>query len=206
MTDSWEVAWFIVLRWTVAVSVVSVSITVTEAEIAIVITSSEVSALRLISTGVFVPLWVVICSDFWLFSINYWFLMGPLEKSSPNGHGVRISTIIFKVSGIRSWSIVVVVGWTLLSLLCNYWVVHDGYADPEWTAIVFATWASPFASFECSIIKIVVELLWIGNLGCIDAYTVIVFSIKGSVAVWEALCTALCASSSRGIFLIVTHV
>ena len=63
-------------------------------------------------------------------------------------------------------------------LLRNYWIICDGNADPEWTTIMFAAGASPFASIECSVINFVVELLWIGNFRCINADTVIVFSVS----------------------------
>ena len=103
--------------------------------------------------------------------------MGSLEESSPDGHGVSVSTIVLEV--VRCISIVppVVVGRTLLCLLRNYWIICDGNADPEWTTIMFAAWASPFATTECSGIKFVVELLWIGDFRCINADTVIVLSI-----------------------------
>ena len=100
----------------------------------------------------------------------------------------------------------VVAGVSLFCLSCNYRVIHDGDADPKWTTIVLTTGASPFASSKCSIINFIVELLWIGNLCCIDADAIIVFSVKSSIAIGEAIGSALCASSSRGIFLIVTHV
>ena len=131
--------------------------------------------------------------------------MSSLEESSPDCHGISVPTIIFKVS-TRCWIVVVVARRTLLCFLRNYWIIDDGNADPKWTTIVLATRASPFASSKCSIINFIVELLWIGNLCCIDADAIIVFSVKSSIAIGEAIGSALCASSSSGIFLIVTHV
>ena len=104
--------------------------------------------------------------------------MGSLEESSPYCHGVRVSTVVFEVA--RSVLVPVVVGSTLCCLLRHYWIINERNADPEWTTIMFAAWASPFASFECSAIKFVVELLWIGDFRCINADAVIVFSISAT--------------------------
>lgn len=106
--------------------------------------------------------------------------MGSLEESSPDGHGVSVSTIVFEVATRSSIAPPVVAGCALLYLLRNYWIICDRNADPEWTTIMFAAWASPFASFESSAIKFVVELLWIGDFRCINADAVIVFSISGT--------------------------
>ena len=130
--------------------------------------------------------------------------MGSLEESSPDSHGIFVAAIVLEVRA-SCWLIPVVAGVSLFCLRCNYRVIHDGNADPKWTTIVLATGASPFASSKWSSINFIVELLWIGNLCCIYADAIIVFSVKCSIAIGEAIGSTLCTSSCSGIFLIFTH-
>ena len=136
MANSWEIALAFVLLWTV-----SIASTITIAPVASVVviigTSSEVSALRLISAGVFISLWVVVGSYSWSLPVNHWLLMGSLEESRPYCHGVTISAIVFVVS-VCCGIVPVVVGVSLSCLLCDYRIICDGYADPQWTSIVLA--------------------------------------------------------------------
>ena len=125
--------------------------------------------------------------------------MGSLEESSPYCHGVRVSTVVFEVA--RSVLVPVVVGSTLCCLLRHYWIINERNADPEWTTIMFATRASPFTAFECSIINLVVELFWISDFCCINTDTVIVLSLI-SVSCATIFSSALC---SCWVVLMIAH-